>query len=528
MNTKFSLLYKTQAADSAPPLSNVIYNLSVDKIIRSIYGDTMRSEYFLSVISAPLQDVNDIVYRQEILRDFLTAEKLFDDLKMIFSRYDKIKNDWRELRSGVYPSGSTVNQRALLEYTFASLKVTSLFPKTIISLFSSISDTLDKHHIASEGLMNFKNYCDEMINNNSLIEISRIAALFQYHSPENYDFFVKTVFDETCRLKSCDLCGISEHKPDDKHLGGALAKFFGKKKNGSDNEPFFADIENFDTNASTASDATDDILYVLTEALRRIDSALADITYGVYDIFYGISAELKFYEAALYITRFIRGSGAQFNFPAVLPREEDKFTAVGIYDALLISEHMDARSIVLNDAEFGGDSAGVIIRGLNGTGKTSYLRAIGTSQIFAQAGLPVCAERAEISVRSAVFTHFSSAEEEFAPASNDTDTTVNTTVNTAGRFEGEVKLVADIMNNIRPYSLVLFNETFQTTSYAEGTEGIFNILCVMPHLKSKYVFVTRLNGLFDLITDNNIDVKLIETGYDENSYRVFDLQPHTI
>ena len=84
------------------------------------------------------------------------------------------------------------------------------------------------------------------------------------------------------------------------------------------------------------------------------------------------------------------------------------------------------------------------------------------------------------------------------------------------------------MNNIRPYSLVLFNETFQTTSYAEGTEGIFNILCVMPHLKSKYVFVTRLNGLFDLITDNNIDVKLIETGYDENSYRVFDLQPHTI
>ena len=55
------------------------------------------------------------------------------------------------------------------------------------------------------------------------------------------------------------------------------------------------------------------------------------------------------------------------------------------------------------------ENDGIVIRGLNKTGKTSFLRGLGAVQIFAQAGLPVCASSAELSVKNGIFSHFSSA-----------------------------------------------------------------------------------------------------------------------
>ena len=67
----------------------------------------------------------------------------------------------------------------------------------------------------------------------------------------------------------------------------------------------------------------------------------------------------------------------------------------------------------------------------------------------------------------------------------------------AGRFDGEVKAVAHIIDSLRPYSLILFNETFQTTAYDEGTEGMAGILYILPRTGAKYIFVTHLLKLFE-------------------------------
>ena len=497
---KFSLLHKTP---EKPINCDVLYDLSADKAVHMMSGDIRRADYFISVLMKPLTNIGNIRYRQDILKDFIGIEKLFDDMKVIFNRYDKIKNDWRELRSGIYPAGGTVNQRALLEYTFNSLKVTAIFPKTIISFFRSIQETLGKYDIKSEGLLEFKRYCGEMIENNSLIEIADIAAMFQYNTPENFDFHIAAEFDESMRLSACDLCDITEHVAEQN--SNLLKKIFTKKKTADDGFIRVADED---------GDAVDDAIGILNEVLHHIDSALTYVTNDVYEIFYGVSTELQFYEIALGIMNFVGKNGTAFNFPEILPCEADKFDAVGIYDILLLCEGVKKENLIANDVSLQSDDSGILIRGLNKTGKTSYLRAIGLSQLFAQAGLPVCAESAAVSIRSAVYSHFSSAEEEFKAGDR------------AGRFEGEVQAISKIMDNIQPYSLLLLNETFQTTAYDEGTEGIFHILGILPcdKIKSKYVFVTRLNGLFDMMSDMN--VKFLEAGHDANLYRIADIPLH--
>lgn len=500
MKMKFSLLHKIPETSKH---CDVIYDLSADKAIHTIYKDIRRADYFISVLMKPLTNIENIKYRQDILKDFIGISKLFDDMKLIFNRYDKIKSDWRELRSGVYPAGSTVNQRALLEYTFNSLKVTAIFPKTIMSFFRSIQDTLSKYDIKSEGLIEFKRYCAEMIENNSLIEITNIASMFQYNSPENYDFLISAVLDERLNLCSCELSDVIEHKTEQSI--NLFKKMFAKKKIADDG---FIDV------TDEEGESVDDAIGILNESLHHIDSALTYVTNDVYEIFYGISSELQFYESALHIINYINDKGTNFNFPEILPCESDMFEAVGIYDLLLISEGMEKENLIVNDVSLQSDDNGILIRGLNKTGKTAYLRAIGLSQLFAQSGLPVCADSAAISIRNAIYSHFSSAEEEFKAG------------DTAGRFEGEVQAISKIMDDIQPYSLLLLNETFQTTAYDEGTEGILHILEVMRYdsIKSKFIFVTRLNGLFDLMKSGN--VRFLEAGHDDNLYKIVDISPH--
>jgi len=110
---KFSLLYRdTENIKTAEMDGSVLYDLSVDRMIRMISTDARRSDYFLSILSKPLTDPEDIRYRQEILEDLMNIPKLYDDVKLIFNRYDKVKLDWQELRSAAYPASSAAGASA--------------------------------------------------------------------------------------------------------------------------------------------------------------------------------------------------------------------------------------------------------------------------------------------------------------------------------------------------------------------------------------------------------------------------------
>jgi hypothetical protein len=112
---KFSLLYKTPPENDIYEIYNkndIVYDLSIDRSVCAICSDRRRTDFFLSVLRRPLISADDIVYRQRLLDDLIQNRELFDELKLIFMRYDKIKSDWVELRSNVYPSGTNSNSFA--------------------------------------------------------------------------------------------------------------------------------------------------------------------------------------------------------------------------------------------------------------------------------------------------------------------------------------------------------------------------------------------------------------------------------
>lgn len=169
---KISLLYKNEEKSAA---TDAIYNLSIDRCAGVFCPDSARYDRFISVLSRPLTDPENILYRQAILNDFISNPELFDELKTIFLRYDKIKADWIELRSGTHVNEGGSSE-TILAQTYSSLKVTSVFPRTIMSFFTSISDILSSYEISSPGLIHIRDYAGRMLADNNLEEIGKISS----------------------------------------------------------------------------------------------------------------------------------------------------------------------------------------------------------------------------------------------------------------------------------------------------------------------------------------------------------------
>ena len=93
-----------------------------------------------------------------------------------------------------------------------------------------------------------------------------------------------------------------------------------------------------------------------------------------------------------------------------------------------------------------------MVTGANNGGKTTFARAVGVCHLMAQMGLYVPAESAEISPADYIFTHFPKEE---AVGIN------------SSRFTTEIKELKKICEYMTDRSLVIFNESIQSTTPVE-------------------------------------------------------------
>ncbi len=547
---KISLLYGDPNKKPQPMAGaeQTVYDLSLDRLVAQLCPGEGRADALLRALKTPLTSAEDIVYRQHILQDLDSDRELLRSLSTLLTRYDKIKSDWVELRSGVAHI-SSAGAEARLECACASLKITAVFPRSLASFFGGIAELLDRPTLHSEGLTALRELCRSLVDDSSLGEIVEISDSFRYGEPSERSYradiavtpelevgLCGIVSSEVCdnerereaqrkkylkRLRELDALRARKQNLDTKSrtLSKLLGSLFppavrsdtngkndsdgrgtaehGNIKQNSEGRAVKEFVDGRGTKVGTLplpESARDDISTLLATATEDIDRALTAVTDSIYSMLHGLGAELRFYEGALALMDSVRAGSLPLVYPEIT---ESDCRCTALRDMYLLCEGKSGDGIIPNDLELSGDIYGMIVRGGNGTGKTVFLRSVGTAQLIAQAGLPVCADSARVAIRRGVYTHFSSAEEDF------------TAGDTAGRFEGEVRAVSAIMDVLTDGSLLLLNETFQTTAYAEGADAMAGILSVLPELGTKYIFVTHLGDIGDIDRDGH--VKLMKT-----------------
>ncbi len=466
---KVSLLYRdsdTKENLPARELSEAIYNLNIDRMVESACKNKTCAQYFLSVLGRNAKSEKTAVYRREILKDFLKNPGLLSELMQVFRSYDNLQSETEEMTKEVFRYGMPANETGMLDCIYEQLYINAHFARNVIAYFSEIEGVFARYEVKSEGLTGMKNFCISVKESKCIDEIEKAAERFKSESVESYSFTVKCQLDKTMSASKSVIADIAEAGK------GGKKKLFAvfKKK------------EALPTEVDIGNSAVDSVCKTTVSALSELSSLFSDIAGGIYSAFFGIGKELSFYFSAIEIASYLEKGGMNYCFPTVLEKEEDILYASSVYDILLLTEGKNKKTIVTNSVDISG--SGLMITGDNNCGKTSFLRAVGTAVIFAQSGLFVAADDMTVSIREGIFTHFSSAEKDFSDANN-----------VAGRFESEVIDIAKIVDNLTPYSLVLLNETFQTTAYREGAEGMKEILDILPEIKVKYIFVTHIKAM---------------------------------
>ena len=176
--------------------------------------------------------------------------------------------------------------------------------------------------------------------------------------------------------------------------------------------------------------------------------------------------------------------------------------------------------IIRNDIDFNKEHGIYIMTGPNRGGKTTFTQAVGMLFLLAQHGIYVPAEAATLSPVDNIYTHFPADE--------------NQTVN-LGRLGEESKRLSEIFSIATDKSLLLFNESLATTSFAEGLYIAKDVVRALRYLGARTIFNTHMHELaMELEVMNSLEgdlkVASLITGIHDGqrSYKVFLAPPEGV
>ena len=219
-----------------------------------------------------------------------------------------------------------------------------------------------------------------------------------------------------------------------------------------------------------------------------------------------LQMELAFYLGCLHLSERLHQIGAAWVFPAVAPAEEGARQFLGVYDLCLALQ--TEGPVVTCDLDAHGKDL-IIITGANQGGKSTFLRSLGLCQVMLNAGMFVPASSARVSIASGVYTHFGRQE----------DRTME-----RGKLDEELKRFQDLIQRLKPYDLVLFNEAFSSTNEREGAEIAHQVTQALIESHIQVAFVTHLYSFArQWCEQNDCRVLCLRAGRLDDGTRTFQM-----
>lgn len=232
--------------------------------------------------------------------------------------------------------------------------------------------------------------------------------------------------------------------------------------------------------------------------------------------------DLKFVSSVTDIIYNMESKGFLLSKPIYCPMEEKRFCAQGLYNPALAMDFYENgvdRKVVKNDISMDAGEGIFLLTGANNGGKSVFMCAIGLSQIMAQLGMPVAADRLEISPADALFVEL--------PTYN--------SLNRDGRFAEECRKIQTIFRNVSRHSMLLLDELFSSTDPVEAVAFSCEILKAMSFCGIRGMYSTHFHTLSEHIptinTDSHAQMKIdylvteVQAESEKRTYRIVRRPP---
>lgn len=444
---------------------DLISDLELDELItKASAGDIHTKKVFTNVLIQMLKNEEDIKYRQDVYKDLLKNKDLIIDFKE-------------------YLNEMIIEFKSKFPY-----EINDKGPFSVVTSVTTIIQFLVPR------LYTIRKYIKSLKNIES----------------EGLKLFIEKNLEELTDINLDRLMGLSV----------SLDVRKGIMVNASLNDEF--EIDNYVLNESTYLEKNDKkrwkhalkIEYgylsetIYNEIVKKTDLAAKIISkdyglacYHLIRFMYDLDLELTFYLAAINLENYLR----YLNLNVVMPEFGNGYDYEGLYDiAIAIKKHGE---VVSNSHK--SNSSMWVITGANQGGKTTYLRSLGQAYLLGQAGLFVPANKMKLPIIESILTHFDKEE----------DTNLE-----SGKFDDELRRFDLMISKLKANSLIILNESFQSTDEHEGSKIGFEIIKALKDSNVRIILVTHMYDLATLIKNEYSDSYFLRAERLDDGSRSFILK----
>ena len=452
------ILFNKEKFHELPELDlNTVNNLNLKSLVRELSINDRESQYVVNVLCKLQQSNNDIVARQMAIQDFLDNGGLLGTLKKALEDVDSIAGERQTIKRIALNSGTRIesDQRKKTRSTFGNIMNISNVLLRCIGIYIHLGGVLAQYEFQSEYLQRLQSF---FVNFTKSYEFSQ----FEEHIRRLSDIEVgnSNISMSVELLKEIGKMTVSFHEINEEDK---------KKSKGIRSSLEQELLENL---TGVATQNLCDYLHIVVAAMEKQLDYLRD--------------QLRFYNFALGYVATLQRENLEFFYPEIAEDYEET-SVLNMYSIYLLAKHV--KDIVPNDVKA---NRVTVLLGGNNTGKTCYVIGVALMQIFGQAGLPLPSlEESKICPVSDILSQFAAGEKDL------------------GRFEEEVRELETILGKIDNKTLVIFNETFQSTVYEEIAQPFKDILDAMVEAGAHALVVTHNEPFISLCKDSG-DVKLLK------------------
>jgi len=492
--TEFSLLFPSGKQQTNNHFAhNWAGDLHIEGLLDALSVDPIYRPSNHALLSTLVTDIEIIRYRQDVLRDLMSNEKLATRLPEVLEVIQTLKGythigNWRE------------PQLRLIAWRVGELES---FVNCVVMLHELLSAVGEK--LQSTGLVQLRKFMSVIVQDETFQKLQLELPDMIQRIRGNTSVTIGVNLNDRLQPVEATLLSVNQEKFTGSRF---MFRLFGKPRlNNQDGDeyegisPLHSAIRIFQEQSFKAPihekesplliPLFRDLAEILEQSCKPIARALQQYTGFSSALLVRLESEIAFYLGGIQLNKRLLAMGLPMVQPEVLPIADQICHLDGLYNIDLALQQSNPMPIVDNDVQFDENGQIFILTGPNRGGKTTYIRAIGLAQILMQAGLCVPASSAHMSPVDGIYTHFA--------------TTENPEVH-AGRLGEEAKRVYEIFSQATQNSLILLNESFASTSAEESLFLAREIVLVMRVLGVRAIFATHLHELAADIESINTEV----------------------
>ena len=460
------VLFAAGSAKQTVTLSEeTIKDIALNEVCDHLGGDPDERRALRKILTEIPASPSDMIFRQNILKDLMDNEGFCKSLNSILEQIKTLS-----LFGGVRKAASEKDTSlyTLLE-TLRELVV-------YVDVVEKLHEALSNNEIASKGLISLRDSIGGIISDEKFNTAKNDIKLMNDDLSNVRAAVIGVNFTPDFNIENVSAIEFVPHGIRSKYTimdVAVAAKLTTPAKRYRYNDPLLAAI---------APKMEKHLKLHFLEIKRTLSKYVNYDNRFLTEMYDG----LTFYLRSANMARKLKSGGYEISFPEIVSGEKNKLEMKDFYNIRLAFNGEE--NIVKNDFSFSPDERIFILTGPNRGGKTIVEQALGLISVMASLGMFVTAGSCTGLPFSNVLTHFPIDE--------------NLTIN-YGRLGEEAVRIKKLVKAADQNTLMLFNETFSTTSASDGLYLSKDLIRVLKEKGAYVIFNTHMHDLAKCIPEMN-------------------------